>query len=49
MTVPLLVSTEWLAGRLGDPVYASDSGFIVYAGWSPVGYGNLIVVDHGNG
>ena len=38
-----------LAGRLGDPVYASDSGFIVYAGWSPVGYGNLIVVDHGNG
>jgi len=38
-----------LAGRLGDPVYASDSGFIVYAGWSNVGYGNLIVVDHGNG
>lgn len=38
-----------LAGRLGDPVYASDSGFIVYAGWSNVGYGNLVVVDHGNG
>jgi murein DD-endopeptidase MepM/ murein hydrolase activator NlpD len=38
-----------LAGHLGDPVYAADGGFIVYAGWSNVGYGNLIVVDHGNG
>ena len=38
-----------LAGHQGDPVYASDSGFIVYAGWSPVGYGNLVVIDHGNG
>jgi len=38
-----------LAGRLGDPVFAADSGFVVYAGWSNVGYGNLIVVDHANG
>jgi murein DD-endopeptidase MepM/ murein hydrolase activator NlpD len=38
-----------LNGRLGDAVYASDSGFVVYAGWSPVGYGNLIVIDHANG
>ncbi|HEY4689595.1 MAG TPA: M23 family metallopeptidase [Anaerolineae bacterium] len=38
-----------LAGRAGDPVYASDSGFIVYAGWSTVGYGNLVVIDHANG
>lgn len=38
-----------VAGRLGDPVYAADSGFVVYAGWSSVGYGNLVVVDHGNG
>ncbi len=38
-----------LAGRLGDPVLAADSGFVVYAGWSNVGYGNLIVIDHANG
>ena len=37
------------AGRLGDPVFAADSGFIVYAGWSNVGYGNLIAIDHANG
>jgi len=38
-----------LVGRAGDPVYAADNGFVVYAGWSNVGYGNLIVIDHGNG
>jgi len=37
------------AGRLGDPVYAADAGTVVYAGWSTGGYGNLIVLDHGNG
>lgn len=38
-----------LAGRTGDPVYAADSGTVVYAGWNSWGYGNLIVLDHGNG
>lgn len=38
-----------IAGRLGDPVYASDSGVIVYAGWNNWGYGNVIVIDHGYG
>jgi murein DD-endopeptidase MepM/ murein hydrolase activator NlpD len=38
-----------LRARLGDNVYASDSGTVIYAGWSTVGYGNLIVIDHGNG
>ncbi len=38
-----------IAGRLGDAVYAADSGFVVYAGWSNVGYGNLVVIDHANG
>jgi murein DD-endopeptidase MepM/ murein hydrolase activator NlpD len=33
----------------GTPVYAADGGFVSYAGWSTVGYGNLIVVDHANG
>jgi murein DD-endopeptidase MepM/ murein hydrolase activator NlpD len=35
--------------HLGDPVYASDTGVVVFAGWSTWGYGNLIVIDHGNG
>lgn len=38
-----------LALDTGNPVYASDSGTVVFAGWNPVGYGNLIVLDHGNG
>jgi len=36
-------------GDFGSPIYASDAGVIVYSGWSVVGYGNLIVVDHDNG
>jgi murein DD-endopeptidase MepM/ murein hydrolase activator NlpD len=38
-----------IAGRLGDPLYASDSGVIVYAGWNNYGYGNVVVIDHGYG
>lgn len=33
---------------LGDAIYASDSGVVVFSGWSSWGYGNLIVIDHGN-
>jgi murein DD-endopeptidase MepM/ murein hydrolase activator NlpD len=38
-----------IAGSIGNPVYASDAGVIVYAGWNSSGYGNLIIVDHDNG
>jgi hypothetical protein len=38
-----------LAGASGDPVYASDHGVIVYAGWNNYGYGNVVVIEHGNG
>lgn len=38
-----------IAGSIGNPVYASDSGVVVYAGWNSSGYGNLIIVDHDNG
>ena len=33
----------------GSGVYASDTGTVTYAGWNNYGYGNLIVVNHGNG
>jgi murein DD-endopeptidase MepM/ murein hydrolase activator NlpD len=38
-----------IAGSIGNQVYASDSGVVVYSGWSNYGYGNLVVVDHGTG
>jgi murein DD-endopeptidase MepM/ murein hydrolase activator NlpD len=38
-----------IAGRLGEPLWASDAGVIVYAGWNNFGYGNMVVIDHGNG
>jgi murein DD-endopeptidase MepM/ murein hydrolase activator NlpD len=43
------------SGRLGEPIYASDGGTVIYAGYSlnaagqPVGYGQYVVLDHGNG
>ena len=38
-----------IARATGTPVKAADNGFIVAAGWSNDGYGNNIVIDHGNG
>ena len=36
-------------GDLGGPMWAADSGVVVYAGWNNFGYGNMVVIDHGNG
>lgn len=33
----------------GSPLYASDTGTVTYSQWSPYCYGNLIVINHGNG
>jgi murein DD-endopeptidase MepM/ murein hydrolase activator NlpD len=38
-----------IAAGLGAPLYAADSGVVVYAGWNNWGYGNMVVIDHGNG
>lgn len=35
-----------IAGKLGDPVYASADGRVVYAGSGLRGYGNLIILKH---
>jgi murein DD-endopeptidase MepM/ murein hydrolase activator NlpD len=32
----------------GTPIHAAASGTVIYCGWME-GYGNLVVVDHGNG
>ena len=36
-------------GDVGMPVYAVDNGVVVYAGWNNWGYGNVVVINHGNG
>ena len=37
-----------IGGQRGDPIWVVDDGVVVYAGWSNMGYGNLVVIDHGN-
>ena len=38
-----------IAGFLGDGVFASDAGVVVFAGWANGGYGYMVMIDHGNG
>jgi hypothetical protein len=37
-----------IAGNDGEGAYATDAGVVVYAGWNNYGYGNMIMIDHGN-
>lgn len=38
-----------IAGAVGDSVFASDSGVVVFAGAATGGYGYMIMIDHGTG
>lgn len=38
-----------IANSSQPDVLAADSGKVITAGWSSVGYGNHVVIDHGNG
>jgi LysM repeat protein len=38
-----------IAAGEGAPIYAADSGVVVFAGWATGGYGNMVMIDHGNG
>lgn len=38
-----------IAAPVGSGVYAADSGFVTFAGWTDIGYGYLIRIEHGNG
>lgn len=33
----------------GGPIHAADSGTVIAAGWDSTGYGNKVMIDHGNG
>ena len=37
------------AGAQGNAIYAADAGVVVCYGWNTWGYGNLVIIDHGNG
>lgn len=37
-----------IANSYGTSIYASDGGVVTCAGWQG-GYGNLVIIDHGNG
>ena len=38
-----------IAAPTGTALRAADGGFVSFAGWTDVGYGYLIVIDHANG
>ncbi|HLF28697.1 MAG TPA: M23 family metallopeptidase [Anaerolineae bacterium] len=38
-----------IAAPTGAGVYVADGGFVTFVGWTDIGYGNLIRIDHGNG
>ncbi|MGC9398953.1 MAG: peptidoglycan DD-metalloendopeptidase family protein [Anaerolineae bacterium] len=38
-----------IANAEGTAVVASDGGYVSFAGWTDVGYGYLVVIDHANG
>lgn len=38
-----------IANNSLPPIIAADAGTVVYAGWNSTGYGNMVMIDHGNG
>lgn len=38
-----------IAGYYGADIKSVDGGTVIYAGWNNGGYGNLVMIDHGNG
>lgn len=38
-----------IANRSAGPIVASDGGVVIAAGWDSSGYGNRVMIDHGNG
>lgn len=38
-----------IAKGVGAAILASDGGYVSFAGWTDVGYGYLVVLDHANG
>ncbi len=37
-----------VAAPLNTPIYAARAGRVIFAGWNNGGYGNLVLIDHGD-
>lgn len=35
--------------KMGNPIYAAENGAVEYSGWERGGWGNTVMVNHGNG
>lgn len=54
---PIVLTQGYWGGHVGididtyfrQPIFAADSGTVIFSGWSTSGFGNLIIIDHGNG
>jgi murein DD-endopeptidase MepM/ murein hydrolase activator NlpD len=40
---------DFAADVADTPIYAAETGVVVFAGWHRDGYGELIIIDHGDG
>ncbi len=38
-----------IGAAVGTAILASDNGYVSFAGWTDIGYGYLVVLDHANG
>ena len=38
-----------ISGERGTPIEAVDEGVVLFSGRGPDGYGNMVMLDHGNG
>lgn len=38
-----------IAGPMRTPIYAAEDGIVTFSGWNRGGYGNMVIIDHGNG
>ncbi len=38
-----------IAASLGTPIHAANTGSVQMAGWDKTGYGNMVLINHGNG
>lgn len=54
---PISITQPYWSGHQGidigmyprQPIFAADNGTVIFSGWDKTGFGNLVIIDHGNG